>query len=70
RLGLHGCKDPQGQLIYAVRDFLDFWFFGTFHWATFNFADVYLVTGAIMLVVHSFFVPPHETNSTAGSSSP
>ncbi|MEK6261324.1 MAG: signal peptidase II [Planctomycetota bacterium] len=67
RLGLHGCKDPQGQLIYAVRDFLDFWFFGTFHWATFNFADTYLVTGAIMLVVHSFLMPPPEPNTAARS---
>ena len=70
RLGLHGWKDEDGQLVYAVRDFLDFLFFGNFHWATFNFADTYLVTGAIMLVVHSFFVPPHETNSAAGSTSP
>ena len=69
RLGLHGYKD-KGQAIYAVRDFLDFWFFGNFHWATFNFADTYLVVGAIMLVVHSFCVPSHETNSTTGSSAP
>ena len=69
RLGLHGIKDEKGQAIYAVRDFLD-WFFGTFHWATFNFADAYLVVGAIMLVVHSFCVPSHETNSTTGSSAP
>jgi signal peptidase II len=60
RLGLHGYRDMQGQLIYAVRDFLDFWFFGTFHWATFNFADTYLVAGAIMLVVQSFLTPPQE----------
>ena len=70
RLGLHGCKDINGQAIYAVRDFLDCWFFGNFHWATFNFADMYLVVGAIMLVVHSFFVPPHEASSITGSSSP
>ena len=69
RLGLHGYQDEKGQVIYAVRDFLD-WFFGNFHWATFNFADMYLVVGAIMLVVHSFFVPPHETNSAASSTSP
>ncbi len=68
RLGLHGIKDEKGQAIYAVRDFLD-WYFGTFHWATFNFADTYLVVGAIMLVVHSFFIPPHETNSAASSTS-
>ena len=66
RLGLHGCQD-EGQPIYAVRDFLDFVFFGTFHWATFNFADTYLVTGAIMLVVHSFLIPPSEPNASATS---
>jgi signal peptidase II len=61
RLGLHGCKDAKGQ-IYGVRDFLDFVFFnGGFHWATFNFADSYLVTGAIMLVLHSFWQPNSET---------
>ncbi len=66
RLGLHGCKDADGQAIYAVRDFLD-WYFGRFHWATFNFADTYLVTGAIMLVVHSFLMSPPELNASAGS---
>ncbi len=65
RLGLHGWKDAKGQ-IYGVRDFLDFVFFnGGFHWATFNFADSYLVTGAIMLVLHSFWQPqPNPTPST------
>ena len=67
RLALHGNRDAQGQLVYAVRDFLDFWFFGNFHWATFNFADTYLVTGAIMLVVHSFLIPPSESEATASS---
>ena len=65
RLGLHGWKDAQGEIVYAVRDFLDFWFFGNFHWATFNFADSYLVVGAIMLVLHSFLVPPKESDSAA-----
>jgi len=68
RLGLHGWRDAQGELVYAVRDFLDFWFFGTFHWATFNFADTYLVTGAIMLVVHSFLMPPPAPIAAANSS--
>ena len=61
RLGLHGLRDLQGQPVYAVRDFLDFWFFNDgFHWATFNFADSYLVVGACMLVLHSFWIPPEE----------
>ena len=33
--------------LQAVRDFLHFRF-GTFDWAIFNFADVFLVTGAII----------------------
>lgn len=64
RLGLHGWKDANGQAVHAVRDFLDFWFFGTFHWATFNFADTYLVTGAIMLVIYSFFLVPADQTET------
>jgi signal peptidase II len=67
RLGLHGWKDARGH-VYAVRDFLDFVFFnGAFHWATFNFADMYLVTGAIMLVVQSFWTPVDDgvKNSSA-----
>jgi len=54
RLGMHGWRDATGQPIYAVRDFLYFRFFESFDWAIFNFADSMLVTGAIMLVIHSF----------------
>ena len=54
RLGLHNCIDPvDGSQIHAVRDFLLFTF-GGWPWPIFNFADVFLVTGAIMLVLHSF----------------
>ena len=64
RLGLHGWNDGQGHTIYGVRDFLDFVFFnGGFHWATFNFADSYLVTGAIILALQSFISPPPQSTT-------
>lgn len=52
RLGMHGLQLPNQQPIFGVRDFLLFTF-GEFHWPVFNFADVFLVVGAIMLAVHS-----------------
>ncbi len=55
RLGMHGMKNPAGDAVFGVRDFLLFTF-GDFHWPIFNFADVFLVTGAIMLGLHSFKV--------------
>jgi signal peptidase II len=63
RIGLHGCRDTQGANIAAVRDFLLFTF-GDFHWPVFNFADVFLVSGASMLVVHSLFPVQSETAGT------
>jgi len=60
RLGLHGYHNQDGP-IYGVRDFLDFVFFdGGFHWATFNLADSFLVTGAILLILQSFLQPTSE----------
>jgi signal peptidase II len=70
RLSLHGWKD-EGSPVYAVRDFLDFVFFdGAFNWATFNFADVFLVTGAIMLVLQSFSGSRDETGAKPSQSVP
>lgn len=52
RLGLHGLRDElTGQIEYAVRDFL---YFQVINWPIFNFADTFLVTGAIMLLIQSF----------------
>lgn len=61
RLGLHGCLD-NGNVRYAVRDFLKVQF-GTYNYPIFNFADVFLVTGAIMLVLQSILFE-RDTNAT------
>ena len=61
RLGLHGCvyPPPNGHVVRpAVRDFLLFHFDG-WAWPVFNFADVFLVTGAVMLALQSL-APPRE----------
>ena len=38
-----------------------------FDWAIFNFADTYLVTGAIMLVIQALFLQPAEETVTAAT---
>lgn len=53
RLGLHGFTTTNGETLHAVRDFLLFTF-GGWPWPVFNFADAFLVTGAVMLVLRSF----------------
>jgi signal peptidase II len=68
RLHLHGWTDARGKPEYGVRDFLNCTIPGIeftgflrprlrreYHWPVFNLADVYLVSGAVMLTVFSFF---------------
>lgn len=63
RLAWHGIVVPgQKEPIQAVRDFLHFQF-GTFDWAIFNVADMCLVTGAIMLMIQSIFMPPEDADA-------
>lgn len=67
RLGWHGHQEFDGNAlmrIYAVRDFLLFTF-GDFHWPVFNFADVFLVTGAVMLILQSFTADDPATETGA-----
>lgn len=68
RMALHGYQDVDGQAIHGVRDFLLFTF-GQFAWPVFNFADVFLVTGAVMLAVQSLWFPQAELAAPEDSSS-
>lgn len=60
RLGLHGLRHFDGTPIRAVRDFI---YFKIIEWPIFNFADSFLVTGAIMLVLHAFWIDTAEKKS-------
>jgi signal peptidase II len=72
RLYLHGCRDAIGRPLTGVRDFIDCtipwlgWgpngieWIAAWSWPIFNFADTYLVGGAIALVLHSLFVKQPE----------
>lgn len=44
-------------LFGKVTDFLDF-YYGAWHYATFNIADVAISVGAAMLIIYEFFLKP------------
>lgn len=79
RLYLHGCRDALGRPLTGVRDFIDCtipwlgWgpdglqWIAAWSWPVFNFADTYLVGGAIALVVQSLFVHQPEENAAAAA---
>lgn len=81
RLYLHGLKDARGTPLFGVRDFLKFdipgigyqrpftfWLIPQWEFPIFNLADSFLVTGAIMLVLHAMFVrEPAGHTQDAGS---
>lgn len=69
RLALHGIRQPNGMPLYGVRDFLLFTF-GDFSWPIFNFADVFLVTGAIMLGLHSLQAEAAEASAVTSPVTP
>lgn len=50
RLGWHGLVYPDGQRIYAVRDWIHC-MIGTFPWPNFNIADSLLVCSVIVLLL-------------------
>ena len=69
RLGLWGGVAPDGETIYAVRDWilisyggLEFPLLGK-DWPNFNIADSLLVCGAGMLIWHSFAKPESKSKT-------
>lgn len=66
RLGLpgltwHAPAERFGEPVRAVRDWIHFAIQDVIDWPIFNLADSYLVAGAAILVVVSFFQTKHES---------
>ncbi len=51
----------------GVRDWILWQASDAYRWPNFNIADSLLVTGAVMLVLHSFFVPANDSGSADDS---
>lgn len=64
RLGLWSVPGAPQATRSAVRDWI-LWQYGDFVWPNFNFADAFLICGASLLVLHSFWYR-HEQTSPAG----
>lgn len=70
RLGLHGLIAPDGQPIYAVRDWILVLIFGH-HWPNFNVADALLVCGAILLLGQAWISgKPESTGVSQAEANP
>jgi signal peptidase II len=81
RLWLHGCVNAAtGAPYYGVRDFFQcdipligyrwqfpFYLIPRYNWPIFNFADTYLVAGAIMLTLYSLLAPQPQKEAAAGA---
>ena len=74
RLGLWGGTAPNGDTIYAVRDWILISYGGAEipwlgkDWPNFNIADSLLVCGAGLLIWHSFAKPPGDAKPTKSES--
>ena len=68
RLGIpslrwHAPLSRQGEPVFAVRDWIHFRLEGIIDWPIFNLADSFLVLGAGLLLLLSFFPPPIVSDS-------